>query len=150
MLAGTVGVPGSIDGPGGMASFRFPQGVAVDGAGNVYVADTNNCIIRKITPTGVVSTLAGTATMCSSAEGTGGVARFNIPRGIAVDGSGNLYVADTNNCTIRKVVPSGVVGTASTLAGTAGMRMSAAGSSSVARFNAPQGITSDGSGTLYV
>src|SRR5262249_12938970 len=149
-LAGMVGVPGATDGTGSAASFRFPQGVAVDSPGNIYVADTANCTIRKITPTRVVSTLAGMPGMCSSAEGTGGVARFNSPEGIAVDGSGNLYVADTSNCTIRKVVPSGAVGIVSTLAGTPGMCSSAEGTGSAARFNFPRGVAVDSSGNLYV
>jgi len=83
--------------------------VAVDSAGNVYVADSNNCTIRKITPTGVVTTLAGLAGSWGSADGTGSVAQFNCPFGVAVDGASNVYVADGS--TIRKITPAGVVTT---------------------------------------
>ena len=116
-LAGTAGQGGSADGTGAAARFAFPTGVAVDGAGNVYVADTDNDTIRKITPAGVVTTLAGTAGQSGSADGTGAAARFNSPFGLAVDGAGNIYVADEDNDAIREITPAGVV---STLAGTAG------------------------------
>ncbi len=148
-LAGLAGTSGFADGTT-TARFNFPRGVAVDGSGNVYVADTNNCTIRKITPAGVVSTLAGTPGSCISADGTGSVARFGFPQGIASDGSGNLYVADSNNHTLRKVVPSGAFGTASTLAGLAGTSGSADGTGNVARFNFPSGVAVDGSGNVYV
>jgi streptogramin lyase len=146
-LAGTAGVGGSADGTGAAARFSTPYGVAVDGSGNVYVADTNNSTIRKITPAGVVSTLAGNAGAWGSADGTGAGARFNYPQGVAVDGSGNVYVADSNNYTIRKITPTGVV---TTLAGTAGAYGSADGAGAAARFINPFGVAVDGSGTVYV
>jgi sugar lactone lactonase YvrE len=149
-LAGMAGMPGQADGTGTAARFNFPQSVAVDGSGNVYVADSSNCTIRKITSAGVVSTPAGTALSCTFADGTGGVARFNSPQAIASDALGNLYVADTFNHTIRKVVPAGSFGTVSTLAGTAGMFGFADGTGPVARFNTPEGIAVDGTGNLYV
>ena len=105
----------------------------MDGAGNVYVADTDNDTIRKITPAGVVTTLAGTAGQGGSTDGTGSAALFDDPTGVAVDGAGNVYVADTGNDTIRKITPAGVV---TTLAGTAGQSGSADGTGSAARFNA--------------
>jgi len=139
-LAGLGGGSGSADGAGSAAHFYFPCGVAVDGSGNVYVADSGNDTIRKITPAGVVSTLAGLARKAGSADGTGGAARFNVPSGVAVDGSGNVYVADTSNHTIRKITPEGVV---STLAGLAGSPGSADGAGSAARFRYPSGVAVD-------
>ncbi len=146
-LAGTAGSRGNADGAGSAARFNNPHGVAVDGSGNVYVADTSNHTIRKITPAGVVTTLAGTAGSRGSADGTGSAARFYSPYGAAVDGSGNVYVADTWNYTIRKITPAGVV---TTLAGTANSSGSADGTSSAARFKYPRGVAVDGSGNVYV
>ena len=100
-LAGMAGLRGSGDGTGAAARFNGPTGVATDSAGNVYVADYINHTIRKITPEGVVSTLAGTARASGSADGTGPAARFSYPFGVATDSAGNVYVADSNNHTIR-------------------------------------------------
>src|SRR6266545_1848420 len=91
-LAGNAGY-GSADGTGSSARFNQPSGIAVDGAGNLYVADTDNHTIRKVTPAGVVTTLGGLAQNPGSADGTRNAARFNHPAGVAVDGAGNLYVA---------------------------------------------------------
>ncbi len=190
-FAGTAGSPGLVDGTGSAARFNFPISVAVDGSGNVFVADSENRTTRKITPDGVVttfagspadfyapsaiaadkagnvfvadlgnhtikmitpagvlSTLAGRVNSAGSLDGVGSLARFNHPRGVAADGSGNLYVADNDNHTIRKiVVASGLV---STLAGSAGNSGSADGTGSAARFNHPWGLTVDSSGSLYV
>jgi sugar lactone lactonase YvrE len=148
-LAGQAGNFGSSDGMGSAARFNNPNGVAVDGSGNVYVADPYNSTIRKVTPAGVVSTLAGQAGFfgIGSSDGTGSAARFNNPNGVAVDGSGNVYVADTGNSTIRKVTPAGVV---STLAGQAGSQGSSDGTGSAARFHNPNGVAVDGSGNVYV
>ena len=93
---------GSNDGSGQGASFRGPLGVAVDGAGNLYVTDENNDTIRKVTPGGLVTTLAGSPLSGGWVDGTGGDARMTYPHGIAVDGSGNIYVADLLNNTIRE------------------------------------------------
>ena len=141
------GVNGSTDGTGADARFNSPYGVAVDGDGNVYVADTSNHTIRKITAAGVVTTLAGTAGSFGSADGTGADARFFYPYGVAVDGDGNVYVADRANHTIRKITPAGVV---TTLAGAAGSSGSADGTGAVARFNYPDGVAVDGGGNVYV
>ena len=145
-LAGNVG-PGAADGTGSAARFNTPIGMAVDGAGNIYVADSGNSTIRKITPAGVVTTLAGQAGSIGSADGTGSAAQFNTPIGLAVDGSGNLYVADKNNHTIRKITPAGVV---STVAGQAGVTGAADGVAGTARFNFPLDVAVDAGGNLYV
>ena len=146
-LAGRVGVGGYADGAGSHAQFRLPNSVAVDGAGNVYVADTANDTIRKIAPNGVVSTLAGFSGSHGTADGTGSNARFWAPFGIAVDRSGNVYVADTANNTIRKITPNGVV---STLAGLAGHPGSQDGTGDAARFRNPWGVAVDSRGNVFV
>jgi hypothetical protein len=146
-LAGTAGKSGGLDGAGTSALFNSPTGIAIDSAGNLYVADTGNSTIRKITPTGVVSTLAGIAGLTGSTDGTMGDARFNGPTGVAVDAAGNLYVADTGNSTVREITPAGVV---TTLVGSAGQTGSADGLGSAARFNAPHGIGIDASNNIYI
>jgi sugar lactone lactonase YvrE len=145
-LAGLAGIPGNADGTGTGAHFCQPQGLAVDSGGYVYVADTGNHTIRKITPGGVSSTLAGSSGTVGSCDGAGNNARFNAPTGVAVDGSGNIYVADSNNHTIRRVTPDGVV---TTLAGYAGLLGCADGAGANARFFEPAGLSVDGSGNLY-
>ncbi len=146
LLAGSTGGPGSRDGTGPQASFYSPQSTAVDSVGNVYVADTDNHTIRKVSSAGVVTTLAGTAGSFGSTDGTGSAARFKSPNGVAVDSAGNVYVSDANHI-IRKILPSGVV---STLAGTAGSSGSSDGAGSSARFSNPSGIAVDGSGNVFV
>jgi sugar lactone lactonase YvrE len=146
-LAGSSGLAGSADGTGAAAQFANPTSVAVDGDGNVYVADADNDTIRKITPAGVVTTLAGSAGQIGDDDGTGAAARFNSPEGVAVDGAGNVYVADGFNGTIRKITPAGVV---TTIAGTAGRDGSADGTGVVVRFSVVSGVAVDGTGTLYV
>lgn len=141
------GSNGSADGTGTAASFYGVQGLAVDTSGNVYAADVSNNIIRKITSAGVVTTLAGTAGVSGSADGTGASASFNFPSGIAIDSSGNLYVPDNNNYTIRKITSTGVV---TTFAGTAGQTGQRDGVGSSARFRYLRGITIDSSNNLYI
>ena len=145
------GVPGATtltraDGAGSVARFNSPFGLAVDAAGNIYVADSNNNSVRKITPAGVVTTVAG-STSAGYADGTGNVVRFNNPQGLAVDSAGNLYVADTLNHVIRKITAAGVV---TTIAGQAGSASYADGVGGAARFNFPRGVVIDGAGSLFV
>jgi len=147
LLAGDLGGKGTLDGTGDAARFMYPWALAADGSGNVYVADTGNHTLRKVTRDGMVSTLAGSAGMPGSADGTGSNARFYWPSGVTVDGSGNIYVADTWNHLVRKVTPAGVV---TTLAGSAGVIGSADGTGSAARFNFPRGVATDSSGNVYV
>ncbi len=146
-LAGLAGASGSADGTGAAARFFLPSGVAVGGDGTLYVADTANCTIRRVTPAGVVSTLAGSAAACGFADGTGSAARFANPEGVAVDGAGTVYVADTYNHAVRRITPAGVV---TTLAGLAGSPGSADGTGSAARFAYPDGVAVDGAGSVYV
>src|SRR5437667_73792 len=135
---------GSVDGMGSSARFAGPSGVAVDSAGNIYVADYGNHTIRKVTPAGVVTTLAGVAGSSGSADGTGSDARFNGPLGVAMDSADNVYVADSGNNTIRKVTPTGVV---TTLAGLAGNLGSTDGTGSAAQFYFPAGVALDAAAT---
>jgi DNA-binding beta-propeller fold protein YncE len=146
-LAGTASVTGSQDGSGAVASFNNPYGIANDSAGSIYVADTNNNTIRRISPQGLVSTLAGTAGINGSDNGTGVAASFSYPYNIAVDSAGTIYVADNGNNIIRKITAAGVV---TTLAGTAGVTGSADGTGSGASFNGPTGIAVDSAGNVYV
>jgi hypothetical protein len=143
-LAGS-GTAGFADGTGTAASFNSPTGVAVDASGNVYVGDALNHRIRKITAAGVVSTLAGSSSY-GFADGTGTAASFNNPTGIAVDASGNVYVADHINQRIRKITAAGVV---STLAGS-GSAAFADGTGTAASFKYPRGVAVDASGNVYV
>ncbi|MBI4661195.1 MAG: tandem-95 repeat protein [Verrucomicrobia bacterium] len=137
---------GSADGIGSAARFGSVSGLAVDNAGNVIVADGDNHTIRKITPSGVVSTLAGSPGAPGSTDGTAASARFRFPRGVAVDSTGNIYVADTENHKIRKINVALDVGT---LAGS-GVQGTIDGIGSAARFSRPEGIAVDAAGNVYV
>src|SRR5476651_1381346 len=144
-LAGS-GTLGYVDGTGLGAQFYSPQGVVADANGNVYVADYGNNLIRKVTAAGVVTTLAGSGT-AGYADGTGTGSAFKSPRGMTIDGSGNLYVADLGNNLIRKVTSAGVV---TTIAGyTTGGYIDSTGTA--AAFRSPIGIAIDAAGAnLYV
>jgi sugar lactone lactonase YvrE len=192
-LAGVVGVPGDADGTGASARFNSPWRLTINGAGNLYVCDYSNGIIRKVTQSGVVTTLpiapdtigspegiafdgfgnlyiadnsnsvifkygvsgtlsvlAGLGDVTGNADGTGAAARFNRPTDLASDGSGNIYVVDANDSTVRRITPTGVV---TTLAGAAGIPGSADGVGYGARFNffgASPGIAVDNSGVIYL
>jgi sugar lactone lactonase YvrE len=147
-IAGYAKISGSSDGAGMSAQFYYPRGVACDGMGNLFVADAFNHTIRKIViVTGEVTTLAGAAKAPGSADGNSGTARFNYPGALLCDGAGNLFVADTRNSTIRKIVIS--TGAVTTLAGTAGSAGSVDGTRSAARLNYPVGMTNDGLGNLF-
>jgi hypothetical protein len=149
-LAGQAGSPGNADGTGTAARFRQPWGVAVDNAGNIYVGDSWNHTIRKVTPAGVVTTLAGLGGSVGSADGTNSNARFNFPSQLTVDSATNIYVADGENHTIRKMTPVGANWVVTTLAGRAGSSGSVDGTNSAARFDTPYGVASDSAGNLYV
>jgi len=146
-FAGSEGHFGSQDGVGASAWFNYPSGIAVDGSGNVFIPDRDNHTIRKITSAGEVSTLAGKPNELGQANGMGADARFFGPEGVAVDSTGNVFVADTNNLTIRKITPDGTV---STFAGSPGHPGTTDGIAADARFTHPQGIAVDAQGNVYV
>ncbi len=199
LFAGSLSLEGTEDGTRTTARFGEPYGVVTDAAGNVYVADRGYHTIRKITPAGAVTTLAGLANTEGSADGTGSAARFSFPTGLGVDAAGNVYVADNGNNLLRKITPAGVVttvvgvarlpggprtgqrlfnpsavavdaagnyfiantgdqtivmypptGPGVVLAGFPGIRGSQDGTDSTARFNGPSDLVLDGLGNLYV
>lgn len=143
-VAGKASTPGAADGVGGAARFDDPRAMVMTSSGNFLVADANNHCIRRVTPAGAVTTWAGRLSGPGSADGAGTAARFNDPHGVACDSAGNLFVADTDNHTIRKVTPAGDVTTFAGLAGDPGFED---GNGNGARFNGPMGvaITSDDS-----
>jgi len=145
----TAGTSGTTNATGTSARFNNPSNIVTDASGNLYIADNGNNEIRKITPAGVVTTFAGsTAGFSGFTNATGTAARFNGPGGLAIDGSGNLYVSDLGNNVIRKITTAGVVTTfAGSTAGTAGTTNA---TGTAARFNQPSGISFDASGNLYV
>ena len=144
-LAGNAGLVGSADGVGRAARFGYLSGVAVDHGGNVYAPDLWDKTIRKISPDGTVTTLAGTSGHAGKTDGTSRSAQFNNPLGISVDGDGNLYVSDEG--AIRKLTPDGMV---TTLAGNSGNQGNADGEGDEARFGNPVGVAVDSTGDIYV
>lgn len=151
LLAGSSGgSSGYVDAVGAAARFNNPRGVAVDGSGNVYVADTVNSLVRKIATDGTVTTLAGNRGVFTSVNGTGSGASFSGIGGIAVDAGGTVYVTDSLNDTvaaIRKITPAGVV---TTLAGSLVATGLVDGPGATARFRNAYGLTIGAAGILYV
>jgi sugar lactone lactonase YvrE len=143
-LAGS-GSYGFLDGLGTIAQFGSPYGVCTDNSGNVYVAESGNNRIRKISPLGVVTTLAGSG-VSGYNDGTGTAAQFNNPLSVCADYTGNVYVADSDNNRIRKISPAGVV---TTLAGS-GISGYLDGTGTIAQFNRPSGVCADYSLNVYV
>lgn len=146
-IAGLANVSGDADGPGNLARFSSPRGIARDAVGNLYVTDGENHTVRKITPTGLVTTVAGLAGKRGSQDGLGTEARFDFPAQIAVDAGGTLYVTDTLNSTIRKISAAGIV---TTLAGTPGVTGHSDGIGSAVKFSNPFGLALDATGNLYI
>jgi hypothetical protein len=151
-IAGSAGFHGGLDGTNTAATFHEPTGITVDTNGVLYVSDDENYTIRKVTPIAgtadwAVTTLAGQAYIPGSADRTGTNALFNQPSGVAVDRSGNVYVADEGNNTIRKITTAAAV---RTIAGQALAGGSADGVGSAARFSSPQAVAVDHDGNVYV
>jgi len=152
-IAGLPGIAGSADGSNSAAQFRYPEGIAVDAADNLFVADSGNNEIRKITRIGnnwVVTSIAGTNGTSGSADGTGTTARFDNPGGVAVDFYDDLFVADSGNDTVRAVVPFGANWIVTTIGGLAMTNGYANGVGPAARFTNPRGICVNGLGDLFV
>ena len=141
----TLGTPGSANGTGTAATFFKPAAVAFDSSGFLFVSEFGNHMIRKITPTGVVTTFAGSGANGSS-DGTGTAATFDSPLGIVIDSTDNIYLVDQNNNKIRKITSTGVV---TTIIGSS-LRGNANGIGTFALLNSPNGIAKDPSGNLYI
>jgi hypothetical protein len=148
LLAGALGGAGFVDGTGTAARFFSPRGIAVDGSGTVFVADSNNHMIRRVTAAGVVTTMAGRAQVSGLSNGSGATASFNEPTDIAMGPSGDLFVADRRNHQLRRISPAGDV---SLFAGSP-IRASgnADGLGAAARFDLPNSLAIDASGGLLV
>ncbi|WP_396166972.1 T9SS type A sorting domain-containing protein [Flavobacterium sp.] len=139
------GLQGQIDGIGTSAGFNHPMGMTIDVNGNLYVADKDNNSIRKITPSGLVTTIAGNVNAQGYQDGDVSVAKFNRPQGLTIDNLGNIFVADTNNMRIRKITPAGMV---TTIAGS-GVAGSANSIPLLSQFDSPVGIIIK-DGIIYV
>ena len=146
-FAGFAGTPGSTNGVGSVARFNAPLGLALAANGDLFVADSGNHVIRRITSGGSVTTFAGGAELWGAVDGKGDQARFNGPVGLVFDQAGNLLVADSFNHAIRKIAPDGTV---TTLAGKLGEDGFADGPAGNARFGAPAELAFDPNGNLFV
>ena len=144
-IAGEIEEIGSVDGPALEANFNNPHGIAVDSEGNIFIADRFNHKIRKLSPEGIVSTIAGSGLLGAN-DGVGNAASFNEPWGICIGNDGNIYVADTRNNKIRKITPQGVV---TTFAGSGNYGTTDAFGTS-ATFGNPTGIEMDSNGNLFI
>jgi sugar lactone lactonase YvrE len=145
VFAGNYRQTGALDGLGTSATFNFANGLTVDASGNIYVADSGNNLIRKITPQGNVTTFAGSG-LTGSTDGTGKAASFNFPTALTVDAAGNVYVADRGGNLVRKITPGGIV---TTIAGS-GHQGDSDGVGKTATFGDPSGIAIDSKGNLFV
>lgn len=152
-LAGLGSTVGSADGTSANATFSSPHGITVDASGNLYVADTDNNLIREVSPSGgswIVTTIAGSGNTTGSADGTGSAALFNNPTGIAIDKSGDLYVVDSGNDTIRRLTVNGTNWTSFTSAGLALNPGSADGIGTAVRLDQPDSIAIDAYTNVYI
>ncbi len=139
--------PGFLDGVGKAAQVHSPEGIAIDAQGNLYVTEYRTSIVRKITPSGNVTLLAGQPMKTGFANGPGAAALFDRPHGVAVDGQGNVYVCDMKSHLVRRISPAGEV---STYAGKHGTSGTADGVGTEAEFNMPEGIVVDSQGNVFV
>ncbi|MCX6396057.1 MAG: PxKF domain-containing protein [Propionibacteriales bacterium] len=142
---GTAGAPTA--GPATSSNLFNPYGVAVDGSGNVYIADTVNNRVEKVTPGGQLSVIAGTGDTGAPTEGPATSSNLDLPIGVAVDGSGNVYIADYGNNRVEQVTPGGQL---SVIAGTSSQGAPTAGPATSSNLNSPAGVAVDGSGNVYI
>ena len=147
---GTAGSAGD-GGPAAAATFNSPMGLAIDSSGSLYIADTSNERIRKITPAGIISTIAGTSYGFGGDGGPATEAMLGTPYGVAVDQFGTVYIADRDNDRIRTVTLGGII---NTVAGSgkplAGGFSGDGGPATSAKLNSPEAVTVDGDGNMYI
>jgi secreted PhoX family phosphatase len=146
-VAGTIGSSGDTDATGTNARFRSPTGLVFSSSGDLYIADQNNNVIRKMTTGGEVTTIAGNVEGFGPIDGTGTNALFNSPFGLVFSSSGDLYIADQGNHAIRKMTTGGEV---TTIAGTLGFSGKTDATGTNALFNSPSGLVFSSSGDLYI